>query len=167
MITCNKVIKIGMQVACSVGICVSLTGCFGSKPEPALPDFKPKALDDKARGITIASSKPYNCKVVGETEGHDEVEGKVANVTKAKIRLGAINDLKNESVHAIKEGQKVMIAIAKEEMMCKRYPVDKKGRVQWNVPAKEVECTNVDPIPQNMKIASFKVYGDLYDCGAK
>lgn len=165
--TYKSALRYGMQLACGLGLCVSLTGCFGEGPQAPLPEFKPKALDEKARGITIASSKPYNCKIVGETEGYDEVEGRMSGVTRTKIRTGAINDLKNESVHAIKEGQKVMIAISKAEMRCKEYPLDKKGKVNWKEQPKEINCSSYSNLPDNMEIISYRVYGDLYDCGQK
>lgn len=167
MIGYSKAMKVGIQLVCGVGICMILAGC-GKEPEPVLPEFQPKALNDNARGITIASSKAYNCKIVGEMEGHDEVKGKVIGVTKAKIRRGAMNDLKNEAAYAIKDGQKVMISITKEEMRCEQYPLDKKGRPIPKARPKNVNCINWEEISdEKAKIVSYKVYADLYDCGNK
>lgn len=163
MFTCSKVLKTALQVVCSAGIIMSLTGCF--EKEPDRPLFKAKALEDKARGITIASSKPYNCKIVGETEGYDGVEG-FAQITREKARMGAINDLKNQSVYAIKEGKKVMIAISKESMECNAYPM-KKEKIKWDKQPTLVDCTAYKTLPKNWQIISYKVYGDLYDCGEK
>ncbi|MWV61815.1 hypothetical protein DCO58_07540 [Helicobacter saguini] len=160
--------------ACSSGLlAITLSGCFGSeppKPQPKpKPEFKPSSLDEKARGITIASSKPYNCKIVGESEGYEEA-GNTRGATKQKMRQGAINQLKNESVHAIAEGQKVMIAIGKEEMKCRvkeQVVVGEGKKKQVQVKYNEVDCTTWDPIPENAVILSYRIYGDLYDCGAK
>lgn len=167
MVGYSMVMKLGVKFLCGIGICIGLAGCF-SKTAPALPEFQPKALNDNAHGITMASSKAYNCKIVGEVEGHDEVKGNVTGVTKSKIRRGAINDLKNETVHAIKDGRKMMVSISKEEMRCKQYPVDKKGRVIKDGKPKNVNCTSWDEIQDDRtKIISYRVYGDIYDCGSK
>ncbi|RDU67636.1 hypothetical protein CQA53_01125 [Helicobacter didelphidarum] len=152
------------------GIAILLSGCFGNKPEAPKPKppFTPSTLDDKARGITITSSKPYNCKIVGESEGYEEV-GNTSGATKQKMRQGAINQLKNESVYAIKEGQKVMIAIAKEEMKCriKTEVPSETNKKKMETKISEVDCTTWDPIPANADIISYRIYGDLYDCGQK
>ncbi|MDY5950099.1 MAG: hypothetical protein SPJ16_02740 [Helicobacter sp.] len=162
-----KIVKVGIQIGCSIGVCMSLSGCF-EKPKPNIPEFQPKALSENARGITMASSKAYHCKIVGEMEGHDEVRGKVSNVTRERIRQGAINDLKNELTYAIKDGQKVMIHISREQMKCRAYPVDKKGKVIPKSHLKEMDCTDWEDVPEDRgQIISYKVYADLYDCGDK
>lgn len=167
MLKYRKAVKAGMQLACGVGICMVLASC-AKKPEPVLPEFQPKALNENARGITIASSKAYNCKIVGEMEGYDEVKGRASGVTKTKIRRGAMNDLKNETTYAIKDGQKVMISITKEEMRCEQYPLDKKGKPIPKTRPKNVDCTSWEEIPEdNARIMSYRVYADLYDCGNK
>lgn len=169
----GKYVKYALNSCSAAGLMFMLSGCFGSTPPPPppppKPEFKPSELDEKAKGITIASSKPYNCKIVGESEGYEEA-GDTRGATKQKMRQGAINQLKNESAHAIKEGQKVMIAIIKEEVKCKvkqTIEVGEGRKKQVQVKYNEVDCTNWDVIPENATLLNYRIYGDLYDCGAK
>ena len=144
-----------------VCITITLTGCF-SQPEPPKPQYKPTALENNARGITIASSKPYNCKIVGEIERQEDI-GDTVGATKNTARQGAINVLKNEAAYVVKEGQKIMITITKEESRCKYTELDKKK----NKTVREALCPQNDDLPNNVKIISYKVYGDIFDCGDK
>ena len=44
---------------------------------PQLPAYEPKRLNEEARGIAVAYSIPYTCKLLGEVEGKDSSDGKV------------------------------------------------------------------------------------------
>ena len=41
-----KIVKVGIQIGCSIGVCMSLSGCF-EKPKPNIPEFQPKAFERK------------------------------------------------------------------------------------------------------------------------
>lgn len=80
---------------------------------------------------------------------------------KNTARQGAINVLKNEAAYVVKEGQKIMITITKEESRCKYIEIDKKK----NKIVREARCPQNDDLLDNVKIISYKVYGDIFDCG--
>lgn len=154
---CNvsKVLKYA-SFSSLAGIMIVISGCAKG------PAYTPSTLDSQARGITIATSKPYNCKIEGELEATESARGK-SSVTKESIREGAINNLKNEAVHAVKEGSKMMIKIDRETMKCKKKP-SFFGLVGKNKP--EFACQ--EPInPKKIDIVEYKIYADIYSRGEK
>ena len=54
-----------------------------------------------------------------------------------------------------------MITITKEESRCKYIEIDKKK----NKIVREARCPQNDDLLDNVKIISYKVYGDIFDCG--
>lgn len=60
-----------------------------------------------------------------------------------------------------KKGKKIMITITKEESRCKYIEIDKKK----NKIVREARCPQNDDLLDNVKIISYKVYGDIFDCG--
>lgn len=152
----SKVLKFGS--ACAFGM-VFLTGCglFGGGEPPKQP-YEPKKLEAQARGITVAKSTPYNCKILGEVEGKDNV-GDRSGATRELLREGAINDLRNEASYVAGEGKRAMIAITKEEVKC----IATVGKARQNV-----DCTKGLPNgATNGVLVSQRIHAQVFDCGEK
>lgn len=112
------------------------------------------ALDSGARGITVAKNTPYNCKILGESEGKDDAEGK-SPPSPQKLREGAVNDLRNEAVHVVGEGKRAMLAITRERVIC----ATRKGGTY--------NCTHQEKIPAGNYPISHKITAQVFDCGEK
>lgn len=126
--------------------------------DPQLPAYEPKTLNENARGIAVAYSVPYNCKVLGEVEGKDEAAGK-AGPTFEQIREGATNDLRNQAADLVRGGQRLMLSITKEAMICQMRT--KKDRYQ------EEDCTLWNKLPDNGQILSYRINANVFECGEK
>ena len=126
--------------------------------DPQLPVYEPKNLNETARGIAVAYSIPYNCKVLGEVEGKDEAGGK-AGPTFEQIREGATNDLRNQAADLVRGGQRLMLSITKEAMICQMRT--KKDKYH------EEDCTLWDKIPDNGQILSYRIHANVFECGEK
>ncbi|MWV63074.1 hypothetical protein DCO58_00790 [Helicobacter saguini] len=130
----------------------------GYSLDPQLPAYEPKTLNENARGIAVAYSVPYNCKVLGEVEGKDDTEGR-AGPTFEKIRDGAQNDLKNQAGDLVRGGQRLMLSVTKEAMICQVRT--KKDQYQ------EYDCTLWNKLPTNSKILSYRIHANVFECGEK
>lgn len=126
--------------------------------DPQLPPYEPKALNESARGIAVAYSVPYNCRVLGEVEGKDETNGK-AGPTFEQIREGATNDLKNQAADLVRGGQRLMLSVSKEALICQTR--SKKDSFQ------EEDCTLWNKLPPNSKILSYRIHANVFECGEK
>lgn len=126
--------------------------------DPQLPPYEPKTLNESARGISVAYSIPYNCKVLGEVEGKDEAAGK-AGPTFEQIRDGATNDLRNNAADLVRGGQRLMLSITKEAMICQVRT--KKDKYQ------EEDCTLWNKLPENAQILSYRISANVFECGEK
>lgn len=70
-----KVSTLGILIASVIAGCgISSKNTQLDLPPPTSPQFKPKQVEERARGITIAKSVLYNCKILGETEGKDNAQ---------------------------------------------------------------------------------------------
>lgn len=135
-------------------------GCI--EPEPQDPLYTPKALEPQSRGITVVTSTPYNCKVLGEVEGKDNVLG-TRGTTRERLREGAMNDLKNTAAATANLNNRIMIKITKESMRCS---ITLNGRKQ------EIPCTygyELNKLPPQVAVypLSHRIHADVYDCGEK
>lgn len=130
----------------------------GYSIDPQLPAYEPKTLNENARGIAVAYSVPYNCKVLGEVEGKDEAAGK-AGPTFEKIREGATNDLRNQAGDLVRGGQRLMLSVTKEAMICQVRT--KKDQFQ------EYDCTLWNKLPPNAQILSYRIHANVFECGEK
>ncbi|STQ87120.1 hypothetical protein LS73_008130 [Helicobacter muridarum] len=130
----------------------------GYSIDPQLPMYEPKTLNESARGIAVAYSIPYNCKVLGEVEGKDEAGGK-AGPTFEQIREGATNDLRNQAADLVRGGQRLMLSISKEAMICQIRT--KKDKYQ------EEDCTLWNKLPANSQILSYRIHANVFECGEK
>lgn len=126
--------------------------------DPQLPQYEPKTLNENARGIAVAYSVPYNCKVLGEVEGKDEAQGK-QGPTFEKIREGATNDLRNQAADLVRNGQRLMLSVTKEAMICQMRT--KKDKYQ------EEDCTLWNKLPDNGQILSYRIHANVFECGEK
>lgn len=126
--------------------------------DPQLPAYEAKTLNESARGIAVAYSVPYNCKVLGEVEGKDEAGGK-AGPTFEQIREGATNDLRNQAADLVRGGQRLMLSVTKEAMVCQIRT--KKDRYQ------EEDCTLWNKLPDNTQILSYRIHANVFECGEK
>lgn len=142
----------------SMGIGISLLFFGCGDPAPSLPEYQPKALESQGRGITVAKSTPYNCKILGEVEGKDTTRG-TRGAIRETLREGAINDLRNEAGATAKDGKRIMLKITKEEVQCKATFKDG---------SRTVDCTN--GVPQGATSASLlshRIHADVFECGDK
>lgn len=130
----------------------------GYSIDPQHPPYEPKTLNENARGIAVAYSVPYNCKVLGEVEGKDEAGGKAAP-TFEQIREGATNDLRNQAADLVRGGQRLMLSVTKEAMICQMRT--KKDKYQ------EEDCTRWDKLPNNGQILSYRIHANVFECGEK
>ncbi|RDU61214.1 hypothetical protein [Helicobacter sp. MIT 14-3879] len=130
----------------------------GYSIDPQLPAYEPKTLNESARGIAVAYSIPYNCKVLGEVEGKDEAGGK-AGPTFEQIREGATNDLRNQAADLVRGGQRLMLSISKEAMICQVRT--KKDKYQ------EEDCTLWNKLKPNSQILSYRIHANVFECGEK
>lgn len=149
-----------ISLGIGIGISFLVFGC--AEPEPQLPMFKPKSLEAQGKGITVAKSTPYNCRILGEVEGKDNTRG-TQGATRETLREGAINDLKNEAGNAAGEGKRIMLKIDKEEVLCNALVQEGKQQVR-----KVVKCN--DGLPSNAiqgKLDSHRIHADVFDCGGK
>ncbi len=145
--------------ALSIGAALLLSGCFGPEPQP-LPQYTPKALEAQGKGITIAKSTPYNCVILGEVEGKDNV-GNTRGVTGELLRESALNDLKNEAGNVASNGKRIMLAITKEKVMCQ-------AKFQKDAKTQMVDCT--DGTPQgaiSARLESHRIHAQVFECGNK
>ena len=140
------------------GVASLFTGCFG----PTLPDYKPKELEKDARAVTVAKSTPYNCKLLGETEGRDDSENKSAP-TPQKIREGAMNDLRNNAL-AVGGNKRSVVAITREEVICEKTSSSFFGLFTSK---STYDCTKQASIPGDTKVLHHTIYGQVFDCGDK
>lgn len=131
---------------------------IGYSIDPQLPPYEPKTLNESARGIAVAYSIPYNCKVLGEVEGKDEAGGK-AGPTFEQIREGATNDLRNQAADLVRGGQRLMLSVSKEAMICQVRT--KKDKYQ------EEDCTLWNKLPPNSQILSYRIHANVFECGEK
>lgn len=125
---------------------------------PQLPAYEPKRLNEEARGIAVAYSVPYTCKLLGEVEGKDNSDGKVPPSFE-DIREGATNDLRNHAAELVNEDSRILVKLTKEAMTCEMRVND--GKYE------EKDCTAWEKIPQNGKILSYRIHANVFECGAK
>lgn len=125
---------------------------------PQLPAYEPKRLNEEARGIAVAHSIPYTCKLLGEVEGKDSSDGKVPPSFE-DIREGATNDLRNRASELVNEDSRILVKLTKEAMICEMRVKD--GQYE------EKDCTAWQKIPQNGKILSYRVHANVFECGTK
>lgn len=125
---------------------------------PQLPAYEPKKLNEEARGIAVAYSIPYTCKLLGEVEGRDSSDGKVPPSFE-DIREGATNDLRNRASELVNEDSRILVKLTKEAMICEMRVKD--GQYE------EKDCTVWQKIPQNGKILSYRVHANVFECGTK
>lgn len=146
----------------------ALVGCSAPEPEKPKPKYQPTALEEGAKGITIATSKPYNCRIEGETDVEEEV-GDASGATRSSVRGGALNKLKNEASYVVKDGKKIMIAITKEESRCKFaiYSNEKDRKNGKATKYEEGPCPEDDYLPNGVSLVSYKIYGYVYECGTR
>lgn len=110
--------------------------------------FTPKPLDYDARGITVVKETPYNCKVLGETEGYDEADNR-SGATYEKVRKGAYNDLRNEALAVVRDSNhRITLRIVQEDIVC------------GNNIFYQIKCNQI-----NSNIYSYRVKAQIFDCG--
>lgn len=142
-----------------IGMTLLLSGCFGPEPQP-LPQYTPKALEAQGKGITIAKSTPYNCVILGEVEGKDNV-GNTRGVTRELLREGALNDLKNEAGNVVTGGKRIMLSITKEQVTCV-------AKLQGETNARSVDCTDGAPHGTiSAALQSHRIHAQVFECGNK
>ena len=136
---------------------IFMVGCsfFGGGDDESKPLYQPKQLDAQAKGITVAKSTPYNCKILGEVEGKDYATGK-RGATKESIREGAVNDVRNQAAQVAGKGTRAMVAITKEVSECE---------VSVGFMPKTVSCSNIPSNATNPKPISYRISAQVYDCG--
>ena len=140
----------------ALGVSLFIFGC--GEPVPELPAYKPKALESQGKGITIAKSTPYNCKILGEVEGKDSTEG-TQGAIRETLREGASNDLRNTAGETVAAGKRIMLKITKEEIKC---------RAKFKDGVRIVDCTNGAPQDAiSSKLLSHRMHADVFDCGVK
>ncbi len=125
---------------------------------PQLPAYEPKRLNEEARGIAVAYSIPYTCKLLGEVEGKDNSDGKVPPSFE-DIREGATNDLRNHAAELVNEDSRILLKLTKEAMTCEMRVND--GKYE------EKDCTAWEKIPQNGKILSYRIHANVFECGTR
>ena len=125
---------------------------------PQLPSYEPKKLNEEARGIAVAYSIPYTCKLLGEVEGRDDSDGKVPPSFE-DIREGATNDLRNHASELVNEDSRILLKLTKEAMICEMRVND--GKYE------EKDCTTWGKIPQNGKILSYRIHANVFECGTR
>ncbi len=120
------------------------------------PPYTLKALESQGRGITIAHSTPYNCKILGEVEGKDSIAGRQPT-TFEKLRESAMNDLKNNAGTAVGNNKRIMLRINKEAKICQGFV--KSAMI-------EDECSN---FPQKSYTfpEAYRIHADIFECGEK
>lgn len=132
------------KVAVPALIALFFTGCVSRPP------FIPTSLDPMARGITIANSTPYNCTILGEIDGNQARLRDREQPTLQSLRLGAMNDLKNNAIHAVKPDRRIMLRIVNEYALC--------NLSNGNLTPCESEHTSP---------ASYTIRAQIFDCGQK
>lgn len=125
---------------------------------PQLPAYEPRKLNEEARGIAVAYSIPYTCKLLGEVEGKDNSDGRVPPSFE-DIREGATNDLRNHAAELVNEDSRILLKLTKEAMTCEMRVND--GKYE------ERDCTAWEKIPQNGKILSYRIHANVFECGTK
>ncbi len=125
---------------------------------PQLPAYEPKKLNEEARGIAVAYSIPYTCKLLGEVEGKDNSDGKVPPSFE-DIREGATNDLRNHASELVNEDSRILLKLTKEAMTCEMRVNDGKYV--------EKDCTAWEKIPENGKILSYRIHANVFECGTR
>ncbi|WP_110581438.1 DUF4156 domain-containing protein [Helicobacter cinaedi] len=156
----NPTLSIALKVGMAFGLGLLVVGC--GDPVPELPHYKPKSLEQQGKGITIAKSTPYNCKILGEVEGKDNTNG-TKGATRELLREGALNDLRNEAGDAAGVGKRIMLNITNEEVLCSVVLEGKKGKTQQTI-----KCTDGLPIDAiNGKLLSHRIHAQVFDCGEK
>lgn len=125
---------------------------------PQLPQYTPKPLIEEAKGIAVVNGVPFNCKLLGETEGIDSSDGKSAPSFEL-IREGALNDLRNGTMDLVDARDRIVVTPIKEAMTCElRTETDQ---------FEEKDCTQWTQIPNNGKILFYRIHATVYDCGAR
>lgn len=125
---------------------------------PRLPHYSPVPLLEEAKGIAVLNGIPFNCKLLGEAEGIDNSDGKMAPSFE-QIREGALNDLRNKTLDLVDSRDRVVLVPVKEAMTCElRADGD-----QFD----EKDCTTWTQIPNNGKILFYRVHANVFDCGAR
>lgn len=104
--------KMMMNFSVFLGIAIMLTGCV------IVPPFIPKALNENAKGITSVRATPYGCKVLGELDGMDEYNQTTQAPTLEKLRLSAMNDLRNNAVEVVNKSKRITLRIVEEKTSC-------------------------------------------------
>lgn len=126
------------------GVVTMLTGCVVTQP------FKPKELNENAKGITTVRSTPYGCKVLGEVEGMDEDLPHSNAPTLEEARKGALNDLRNNAAEVVGKTKRVTLRIMEEKAVC------------------FTPSGNCDPdITDATMVKSFRVAAQVFECGEK
>jgi len=132
------------------GVSTMLTGCVAPNP------FVPKALNEKAKGITTVRSTPYGCKVLGEVEGVDESKTSphdltplVAMPTMAELRQGAMNDLRNNAAEVVGKSKRITLRVIDEKLTCYGNGA----------------CPS--DIQDNHIVKRFSVTAQIFECGKK
>lgn len=142
------------------GASLLFVGC--GDPVPQLPAYKPKALEQQGKGITVAKSTPYNCKILGEVEGKDNTQG-TSGATRELLREGALNDLKNEAGETAGAGKRLMLNITKEVVQCLAVIDGKKGATRATI-----DCTEGLPAnAQSGTLLSHRIHAQVFECGEK
>ena len=149
----SKVLK--FSSACAFGM-VFLTGCgLFDTVTPPKPQYQPKSIEAQARGVTVAKNIPYNCRILGEVEGKDNV-GDTSGATRELLRESAINDLRNEAFYVAGQGKRTMVNITKE--VC---------RIFLGGAWQSVECRD-GLLPQGTQnIYSYRIQAQVFDCGER
>ncbi|TLD85001.1 DUF4156 domain-containing protein [Helicobacter sp. MIT 11-5569] len=135
------------------GVLFFFVGCAAQQ----LLSYTPKSLEPHGRGITIASSTPYNCRILGEVEGKDSSSAAMQGATLEKLREGALNDLKNEAGAAVGNNRRIMLRITNEASICQ-------GVIKGAL--KEGECRM---FPSNIALSSisYRIHAEIFECGEK
>ena len=125
---------------------------------PRLPQYNPVPLLEEAKGIAVLNGIPLNCKLLGEAEGKDDSDGRMAPSFE-QIREGALNDLRNRTIDLVDSRDRVVLVPVKEAMTCEM-------RGEGDV-FDEKDCTTWTQIPNNGKILFYRIHANVFDCGAR
>lgn len=125
---------------------------------PTLPAYVPASLLEEAKGIAVLNGIPLNCKLLGEAEGIDSSDGRLAPSFE-QIREGALNALRNKTIDLVDSRDRIVLVPVKEAMTCElRTEGD-----QFD----EKDCTTWTQIPSNGKILYYRIHANVFDCGAR
>lgn len=141
-------------------------GCAVTKPVYNSA-YQPIEIESAAKGVTIAHTTPYNCKILGEAQGKDDATQKdVASVD--KVRDGALNDLKNNALAVAGSGKRIMLSITNEEAQCTAFFVQKKFfGLSQKLYKKDVDCTKGYSGATWLQPLTYTVKAQIFECGNK